>query len=103
MTVRAIDLQVMIPRVTEVSKVQQIAEHQGALQQQQGADQWQKLAATRQQQVQKSSQNAGGKVDPDAENKERHQEQRKKGSRHREDEAEDSPDPIRGHTIDIKT
>lgn len=102
MTIRSIDLQVLIPRVTEVSKVQQIADHQGALQQQQGAEQWQKLAATRQQQVQKSPQNAGGKVDPDAD-KERHQGDNKKGSRHREDEAEDSPDPIRGHTIDIKT
>ncbi|MDT8901321.1 hypothetical protein [Anaeroselena agilis] len=103
MTIRAIDLQVLIPRVTEVGKVQQIADNQGALQQQQGADQWQKLAAARQQQVQKSPQNAGGKVNADADGKEKHQEENNKGSRRHEDEAEDSPDPIRGHTIDIKT
>jgi len=101
-TIRAIDLQVLIPRVTEVGKVQQIADHQGALQQQQGAEQWQKLSATRQQQVQKSAQNTGGKVDPDAD-KDRRQEEHKRGRRQHEDEAEDSPDPIRGHTIDIKT
>lgn len=105
MTIRAIDLQVLIPRVTEVSKVQHIADQQVAAQQQQVAAQQQQAVALRQQQVQQTPQNAGAKVNPDGERGERRQEERHKEGRGQENEAEEksAADPIRGHTIDIKT
>ncbi len=105
MTIRAIDLQVLIPRVTEVGKLQQIADQQVTTQQQQVAAQQQQAAALRQQQVQQTPRNAGAKVNPDAAHGERHQEEQHKGRRGQEHEAEEkgAADPIRGHTIDIKT
>lgn len=104
MNIRPIDLQVLIPRTTEVSKVQQVADQQTVLQQQQSAAALQQLAANRQHQVQQSPRGTGGKVDPDAqqENK-RRDSYNGKGRRRRENDAEEDTDPIRGHTIDIKT
>lgn len=105
MSVRSIDLQVLIPRATEVSRIQQLSNHQAELEQQQSAAQWQQLAAARQQQVQHTPQGAGGKVEPDAkEGKGRREGDGRKGRR-RDDEAEavEGADPVRGHMIDIKT
>jgi hypothetical protein len=104
-SVRPIDLQVLIPRTTEISRIQQVSDHQAALQQQQSAAEWERLAANRQQQVQKPQQNAGGRVEPDAqENKREHEGDQRHDRRRPADEDEiESADPIRGHTIDIKT
>lgn len=107
MTIRAIDLQVLIPRSTEVSKVQQVSAHQTALQQQQHAEEWRHIAANRQQQVQRTNQNAGGKVEPDAErgSSGRHEAggDEKRHPDSRSEPAEAAADPALGHTIDIKT
>ncbi len=104
--VRSIDLQVLIPRTTEVSRIQQLNDQQAALQQQQSAAEWQRLAANRQQQVQKSPQNAGGRIDPDSQEGGREHEANQRDRRRPAEEAEaeiEGADPIRGHTIDIKT
>lgn len=105
MTVRSIDLQVLIPRATEVSRIQQVSDQQAALQQQQSAADWQRLAANRQQQVQKSPQSAGGKIEPDAKEggREREPGQRQDRRSRADEEAAEGVDPVRGHTIDIKT
>ena len=106
MTIRAIDLQVLIPRSTEVSKVQQVSDHQAALQQQQHAEQWQHIAANRQQQVQRTPQNAGGKIDPDAERHKNAQQEAGNKKHQPNDRAEPeelASDPTRGRKIDIKT
>lgn len=106
MGVRPIDLQVLIPRSTEVSRIQQVSDQQAALQQQQGAAEWQRLAAHRQQQVQQSPQNAGGKVEPDAHRDGGHgqdADHRHDRRRKAEEEEAEGVDPVRGHKIDIKT
>ncbi len=105
MSVRPIDLQVLIPRTTEISRMQQVSDQQAALQQQQSAAEWERLAANRQQQVQKPQQNAGGRVEPDAQESGRDHagEQRRGRRRPAEDGEIEGADPIRGHTIDIKT
>jgi len=104
-SVRPIDLQVLIPRTTEISRIQQVSDQQAALQQQQNAAEWERLAATRQQQVQKPQQNAGGRIEPDAQKNRRDHAGEQRRDRHRpaEDGEIESADPIRGHTIDIKT
>lgn len=105
MSVRSIDLQVLIPRATEVSRVQQASNHQAELAQQQSAAQWQQLAAARQQQVQHAPQSAGGKVEPDAKEGQGRREDGKRDRRREQAEAEaiEGADPVRGHMIDIKT
>lgn len=105
MNIRSIDLQVLIPRATEASKVQQTADNQSALQQQQNAAQWEQIAAARQQQVQRTPQGSGPKIEADGQDRGRRRDaDRRKGGRRRAgDEADDSPDPLRGHNIDIKT
>jgi hypothetical protein len=107
--IRSIDLQVLIPRATEASKVQQLNDHQTTLQQQQNAADWQRLSAARQQQVQRTPQSAGGKVNPDANREGQQGDERKKEAEQpaQAAEADNSqecgPDPLRGHHIDIKT
>ncbi len=105
MSVRSIDLQVLIPRATEVSRVQQLSNHQAELEQQQSAAQWQQLAAARQQQVQQTPQSAGGKVEPDGKEGKGRREGDRKGWNEEPEEAEviEGADPVRGHMIDIKT
>lgn len=106
MNIRSIDLQVLIPRATEVSKVQQTIDHQSALSQQQTATQMQQISAARQQQVQRRPEGTGGKVEPDAEDGGRQRQgsdRRKGGQKRAETDPDDSPDPLRGHNIDIKT
>lgn len=108
MTIRPIDLQVLIPRVTEVGKAQQIANHQNELQQQQFAEQMKQIAAGRRQQVQRKPAGAGGRVeekDAEEESKNRREREKKKrtGKQPAGDEASsDGKDPVRGHHIDIK-
>lgn len=106
MSIRPIDLQVLIPRATEVSRTQQANDHQAVLQQQQNAADWQQVAATRQQQVQQTPQSAGGKVDADGKREGRGEaEERRHEARAAEDKesADGGQDPLRGHHIDIKT
>lgn len=115
MSIRSIDMQVLIPKATEVGKQQSNIAQQGTLQQQQFAEQMQKTAAVRQQQVQEIVKGQGGKVERE-ETKDRHTKQ----SRHYaqsndkqqkdllepdniEDDASINYDPVLGHIIDIKT
>ena len=107
MSIRSIDLQVLIPRATEASRTQQLNDQQAALQQQQHAAQWQQLSTVRQQQVQRTPQSAGAKVDADAKREGRnHSEKRQEDARTAADEGDGLDgglDPLRGHHIDIKT
>lgn len=65
MNIRPLDLQVMLPRVTEVGKTQQISQHQTELQGQQTAKEWQQIAETRQHSVQQSDRPVGGHIQRD--------------------------------------
>ena len=107
MNIRSIDLQVLIPRTTEVSKTQQILENQSSLQQQQFAEEWRNIATLRQQQIQHTSQTEEGVIrDRDSGNdhqkKENEKPKRKKNANGSVKDTTGS-DPVRGNIIDIKT
>ena len=109
MTINSIDLQVLIPRATEVGKSQQVINQQDTLQQQQFAGQWKEIATNRQHQVQETPKNEGGKVGREKEAKEhknsQDQKQREKNNNLDADKINraSNEDPVRGHVIDIKT
>ena len=111
MNIRPIDLQVLIPHTTEVSRTQAITNQQGIQQQQQFAEQFQKISADMQHQVQSTSKSVDGKVHRE---KDKNQEQQQSSGKQRdktvilsdkekEAVAKDEPDPIKGHIIDIIT
>jgi hypothetical protein len=116
MSIRSIDMQVLIPRATEAQKHQNNITQQGSLQQQQLAEQMQKTAEVRQHQVQSLVKSQGGLVERD--------ESKDQQSKHRsnrdpqqnpttsqvdicDQESTDSTavsqDPVLGHIVDIKT
>ncbi|HWR08197.1 hypothetical protein [Sporomusa sp.] len=113
MSIRSIDMQVLIPRATEVQKHQSNIVQQGALQQQQFAEEMQKTAEVKQHQVQDilKSQNSKVKRDETKDNQSSNSYSRK-GTALNQVETEEQEnaennvigeDPILGHIIDIKT
>lgn len=111
MNIRPVDLQVLIPRSTEVSKAQQLTDHQVIVQQQQFAEELQQTMVDRQQQVQGTPKSEGGTVqrDKDERNRGQHNRWRKLKAKTLEQDSNSTgdnvnlDDPIRGHLIDIKT
>ena len=110
MTIRSIDLQVLIPRVTEVSRNVQISDQQSVAQQQLLAEQWQQVSASLRQQVQGTPRKEHGRVRPD----DRQPGQNRKPPREQsgaampaspEQDASGAAgtDPVRGHLLDVKT
>jgi hypothetical protein len=113
MNIRPMDMQVLIPRATEVAKSQQSNEQQNTLQQQQFADKLEKLADNRQKQVQSSPKNEGGKVKAKTEQENQHKQKKEEESdQPKEVKAVENvektgnhpsiEDPLRGHRVDIK-
>lgn len=112
MSIRPIDMQVIIPRATEVGIQQNNLAQQSTVQQQQFAEQMAKAAAVRQQQVQGINKGQGGKIERDGNKEKNHK-------HHEDDTAEKSStlavessesetetkgrDPVLGYIIDIKT
>ncbi|MBP2642449.1 MAG: hypothetical protein H6Q67_336 [Firmicutes bacterium] len=108
MSLRSIDLQVIIPRATEVSKVQQISDQQNALKQQENAEVWRKISAERQLAVQNTQKNVGGRItEKNGEQSSKKREQSMAGNQKEKhpthEEQQENVDPLRGHHIDIKT
>jgi FKBP-type peptidyl-prolyl cis-trans isomerase len=112
MSIGSVDLQIIIPRSTEVGKNQHVADHQSTLQQQQFAEQWQKVSHERQQQVQSTPKDEGGKVQREnqQEKQKRHESQQDEHEKLTQADAviqavnqASGEDPVRGHLIDIKT
>ncbi|MCX7779298.1 MAG: hypothetical protein N2491_00120 [Negativicutes bacterium] len=109
MNIRPVDLQVLIPRITEVSKAQQASEQQPLLQQQQMAGDWRQISSRRQQQVQQTGQNEGGVI-KDGYERQQKKDGRKHGKHHSHspEAAEktrqgDYTPTVCGHRVDIKT
>lgn len=112
MSIRPIDMQVLIPRSTEVGVQQNNIAQQSTLQQQQFAEQMAKVAEVRQQQVQSIAKGQGGKVEREGSKEKNNRRQsaqaEQKGSTDSEELVEEETesvrlDPILGHIIDIKT
>lgn len=107
MNIRPIDLQILIPQASEASKIQHTANQQNAALQHDFANQWQKISQDRQQQVQTVIQPEGGKISEKQEQEKRQKERRRAQgpSVKQQDQASQQihADPLRGHTIDVKT
>lgn len=110
MSIRSIDMQVLIPRATEVQKQQNTLGQQSTLQQQQIAEQLQKTAEIRQHQVQDVEKSQSGRVNRDETAEERsasYYPRKEPAAKPVETEEEENPvsgrDPVLGHIIDIKT
>ncbi|SFL72596.1 hypothetical protein [Pelosinus propionicus] len=111
MSINPIEMQVLIPKATEVGKAQNLANRQETLQQQHVAAQWNDISTNRQHQVQSAGKNEGGKVGRERESKgENHSSNEQKPRKNDEGINEkdkvnraSSDDPVRGHIIDIKT
>lgn len=106
MTIRPIDMQVMIPKATEAARSQQQIDQINPQQQQHMAEEWKKIANDRQQQVQHSSKSEGNKIGNEKQEQPAQQQQSDKQQAGQEDAADENGaalDPIRGHMVDIKT
>jgi len=103
MNIRPIDLQVILPKTTEVSKVQNATDQQQSFYNALLSQQWPQIGRARQQNVQHVPKDEGGKVDRDGHQKSGY-ERRRRSPRHADNESTSSPqDPLRGHHIDIST
>lgn len=110
MTIRSVDLQMLIPNAVEVGKTQHRTDQQNTAQQQQFAEQWQKISADRQKQVQATPKSEGGKVRSEKDGRQQSAQgegsmdsKDKKETTHPEEGAPAAQDPVRGHHVDIKT
>lgn len=112
MNIRPIDLQVMLPHVTDIGKVQATQNQQQIVQQQQFAEQLQRQVDARQSQVEKTKKTEMPRIHRE---KQEEQEQHTAGGQQHKRDAEkeksqekmhsethvDELDPVRGHNIDI--
>ena len=109
MSIRPIEMQVLIPKVTEVSKAQHVQNNRGNIQQQEIAAAFQKELEHRQKQVQDTSKSEHRKVDRDKEHeKNKHawsgEDEKKDGTHDGEKSGESNQDPLhRGAILDITT
>lgn len=111
MIIRPLDVPVMIPRTTDVAKIASVIDQSSATQQQQIAAQQKLVANERQQQVKNPLQKEhAGTVTTEDLNQQKQKERH--GSRNEDEPSGDADhdakplppaDPVRGHTIDIKT
>ncbi|ADG82363.1 hypothetical protein [Thermincola potens] len=106
MSLRPVDMQVLIPKIDEVAKSHQIQNQHEEFQQQQFAAQLQKQAELQQKQVTNSPKSEGGKIKKEKE-KEKYRQQSGDGKKQRynaqeEDSPQDFKEPNKGNLLDIK-
>lgn len=107
MNITPIDMQVIIPKATEVGKGQQIRDHQEVLQQQFGATEFQKHADHKLRQVQTSEKAEGKKIKNDSSRQRKKDQSKQNHTSDRDDETGTADsvmavDTFRGRNIDIK-
>ncbi|QJW48390.1 hypothetical protein HA075_23475 [bacterium BFN5] len=114
MNIRPVDLQIIIPKATEVGKTQAFMNQQSTIQQQYSEEKNQKIADQRLQQVQETFKNEGGKIQRDETYQEKqkgsHEERERHQKKTKELDADDSTNShkvlekeiLRGQFIDIK-
>ncbi|GBG56271.1 hypothetical protein SPFL3102_00518 [Sporomusaceae bacterium FL31] len=115
MNIRPVDLQIIIPKSTEVGKTQAFMNQQSLIQQQYSEEKNQKIADQRLQQVQETFKNEGGKIQRDESYREKqknpHKGNHKKEAKEPELESDEGAEHhnllgkenLRGQFIDIKT
>lgn len=104
MTVRSIDMQVLLPKIGEANRSQPIQNQQSQTEQQQFAAQFQKKIEVQKHQVQNSSKSEGSKIGEDDQRKSSsgRQDERRKEPEKGEESAIDVKDPRKGKILDIK-
>lgn len=107
MSIRPVDLQVLIPHATDVGKSQNAMDKSVITQQQQFGEQWKEISDRRQQKVQNATKAEGSKVRSDREKGQGNDASnnfmaKKKRAVKQDDGQLESSDPARGHLIDIK-
>lgn len=106
MSITPVDMQVIIPKSTEVGKNQQARDHQEVFQQQFGATEFRENANQKLRQVNKKDEAEGEKIkdDPEHGNKQGYSQNRHSKRKEHEDtdEVVMAVDTLRGRTIDIK-
>lgn len=114
MNIYPMDMQVLIPRATDVGKTQQLANQQVVTEQQLFGEQMKERIEQREHQVQHLPKAEGGKITL---NQDKEKQQQRKGSQNsmkqetvNDEEAcevilnrPSTNDPVRGHSIDIST
>lgn len=99
------NLQVVIPKTTEVSQMQHKIDHEVNMQQDMGTLKLQEDAELKQKQVRTRDKMEDGKIKDDSQDKNQGQMSGKQDQAEKEEETSDVPmavDSIRGHNIDIK-
>lgn len=104
MTLRPIDMQVLLPKISEVNRGQPIQNQQDQTEQQQFAAQFQKQAEIQRHQVQNSNKTEGSKIDQQAKEKgsSRQQEDKNAKDRQKDEQTAGTKDPGKGNLLDIK-
>lgn len=104
MNITPVDMQVVIPKATEVGKAQQARDFQDVLQQENGAAQFQQTVEHKLRQVQNTEKSEGKRVKEEAEKKKKKQqeEQQKRREQQAQGTVKFAVDVSRGRNIDIK-
>lgn len=105
MNISPLDMQVIIPKSTEVAKSQQVRDHQSVVQQEHGAVAFQQQADVKLTQVQNTEKSQGEKIKNKQNKEHSKREASQDGNRHEEETDEEVPmavDSIRGRHVDIK-
>lgn len=105
MNISPLDMQVIIPKSTEVAKSQQVRDHQSIVQHEHGAVQFQQQADVKLTQVQTTEKSQGEKIKNKQNKGHSQKESGQKRSQHEEKTDEEVPmavDSIRGRHVDIK-
>lgn len=105
MNITPIEMQIVVPKSTEVGKVQHQQDHESALQQDLTAQQMKQAAQHKMSQVQNSEKSEGQKIRRDGKNNSGGQGRRQGKQRDHEQEEEETMmavDTNRGRRIDIK-
>lgn len=107
MNITPIDMQVVIPKATEVGKVQQTREFQDVLQQENGAAQFQQNVEHKLRQVQTTEKSEGKRIKEEEKKKKKQQQDDQRGGKQSQQEAAQGEvrfavDVSRGRNIDIK-
>jgi hypothetical protein len=105
MNISPLDMQVIIPKSTEVAKSQQVKDHQSVVQQEHGAVEFQQQADVKLTQVQTTEKSQGEKI-KNKQNKEQSKREASQHGSHQEEHTDEeipmAVDTIRGRHVDIK-
>lgn len=106
MNISPMNMQVVIPKATEVGKGQQQREQQTVFQQDFGAEKYQQNAHQRLKQVQKAEESESKKINDNQSKEEKRRGQQNFGEKNKKKENDEevvmAVDTFRGHNIDIK-